>query len=86
MRRGGRQRRVEERTAEIQTALRADQLAAPDVVSAAMGSTVAAMVAVVGELNAQIARLEAELSDRFEKHPAAKVRHGTRSAQRTREG
>jgi hypothetical protein len=73
LRRGGRQRRVEERTAQIQAALRADQLAAPDVVSAAMGSTVAALVAVVGELNTQIARLEAELSDRFEKHPDAKV-------------
>jgi transposase len=65
LRRGGRQRRVEERTEEIQAALRADQLAAPDVVSAAMGSTVAASVAVVGELNTQIARLEAELSDRL---------------------
>ena len=51
LRRGGRRRRVEERTAQIQAALRADQLAAPDVVSAAMGSTVAALVAVLGELN-----------------------------------
>lgn len=73
LRRGGRQRRVEERAAEIQAALRAAQLAAPDVVSAAMGSAVAALVAVVGELNTQIARLEAELSDSFEKHPDAKV-------------
>ncbi len=73
LRRGGRQRRVEERAAEIETALRAAQLAAPDVVSAAMGSTVAALVAVIGELNTQIARLEAELSDRFEMHPDAKV-------------
>ena len=73
LRRGGRQRRVEERAAEIQTALRAPQLAAPDVISAAMGSTVAALVTVVGELNTQIARLEAEMSDRFELHPDAKV-------------
>src|SRR3954453_19487112 len=73
LRRGGRQRRVEERTAEIQAALRADQLAAPDVVSEAMGATVAALVAVIGELNAQIGRLDQELSDRFEKHPDAKV-------------
>ena len=73
LRRGGRRRRVEERAAEIQAALRAAQLAAPDVASAAMGSTVAALVAVVGELNTQIARLEAELSDRFETHPDAKV-------------
>jgi transposase len=38
-----------------------------------MGATVAALVAVIAELNAQIARLEAELAVRFEKHPDAKV-------------
>src|SRR5215210_3312950 len=42
--RGGRQRRVEERAMEIQAALRTDQLAASDVVSEAMGTTVAALV------------------------------------------
>ena len=73
LRRGGRQRRVEERTAEIQASLRSAQLAAPDVVSAAMGSSVAALVAVIGELNTQIGRLEAELADRFDQHPDAKV-------------
>ncbi len=73
LRRGGRQRRVDERAAEIQAALRSAQLAAPDVVSEAMGTTVAALVAVIGELNAQIGRLEAELSERFEQHPDAKV-------------
>ncbi len=45
----------------------------PKRLSVAMGSTVAALVAVLGDLNTQIARLEAELSDRFEKHPDAKV-------------
>ncbi len=73
LRRGGRQRRVEERATEIQGVLRSAQLAAPDVVSEAMGTTVAALVAVIAELNAQIARLEAELADRFEQHPDAKV-------------
>ena len=73
LRRGGRQRRIDERAAEIQAALRADQLAAPNLVSEAMGSSVAALVAVVGELTTQIARLEAELADRFESHPDAKV-------------
>jgi transposase len=38
-----------------------------------MGATVIALVAVVAELNAQIARLEEGLADRFEKHPAAEV-------------
>ena len=73
LRRGGRQRRVEARTQEIQAALRTAQLAAPDVVSEAMGATVAALVAVIAEINAQIAKLEESLADRFEKHPAAKV-------------
>jgi hypothetical protein len=73
LRRGGRQRRAEERAGEIQAALRSAQLAAPDLVSEAMGATVRALVAVVGELNVQIAGLEATLADRFEQHPDTKV-------------
>ncbi len=73
LRRGGRQRRIEERAAEIQAALRTDQLAAPTLVSEAMGASVAALVAVAAELTTQIARLEVELADRFESHPDAKV-------------
>jgi transposase len=73
LRRGGRQRRVDERAAEIQTALRAEQLAAPALVSEAMGAVVTALVAVAGELSAQIAGLETELSHRFDGHPVAKV-------------
>jgi transposase len=73
LRRGGRQRRVEERAAEIQAALRSPQLEAPSLVSEAMGASVRALVAVLGELQAQIVRLEAELADRFEQHPDAKV-------------
>jgi transposase len=73
LRRAGRQRRVDERAREIQAALRSAQLTAPDVVSEAMGSSVSALVAVIAELNTQVARLEAELTDRFEQHPDAKV-------------
>ena len=73
LRRGGRKRRVEERAAEIQAALRAEQLAAPDVVAKAMGASVAALVAVIAELNTQIAWLESELTDRFDKHPDAEI-------------
>jgi hypothetical protein len=40
--RGGRQRRVDERTAEIQDALRSAQLQAPVVIATAMGASVAA--------------------------------------------
>jgi Transposase/Transposase IS116/IS110/IS902 family len=73
LRRGGRQRRIDERADAIQAALRTEQLAAADLISEAMGSTVAALVAVAAELTVQIGRLEVELADRFEQHPAAKV-------------
>jgi transposase len=73
LRRGGRQRRIEERASEIQAALRTEQLAAPTRVSEAMGQVVKALVAVSAELSTQIAALEAELADRFDEHPAAKV-------------
>jgi hypothetical protein len=73
LRRGGRQRRVEDRAVEIQQALRAPQLEAPAVVADAMGASATALVAVIVELTTQIRRLEAELADRFEQHPDAKV-------------
>lgn len=73
LRRGGRQRRVDERAIEIQTALRSEQLEAPPVVANAMGATVTALVAVAVELSTQVARLESELSEHFEVHPDAKI-------------
>ncbi len=66
LRRGGRQRRIDDRTVEIQAALRSEQLEAPTVVAEAMGASVAALVAVITDLVAQTARLEQELADRFE--------------------
>jgi transposase len=73
LRRGGRQRRVDERAAEIQAALRSPQLQAPTLVATAMGASVSATVAVIAEMVAQTARLAEELSSGFEQHPAAKV-------------
>jgi transposase len=73
LRRGGRQRRVEERAIEIQTVLRSDQLEAPPVVADAMGASVTALVAVITELVAQTRQLEQELGDRFDQHPDAKI-------------
>jgi hypothetical protein len=75
LRRGGRQRRVDERATEIQQALRAEALHAPALVSEAMGSTVRALAAVATELTIQIAVLEAELAEHFEQHPDAKIIH-----------
>jgi transposase len=73
LRRGGRQRRADERASEIQTALRSEQLEAPPIVANAMGATVAALVAIAVELTTQIERLESELSEHFELHPDAKI-------------
>lgn len=73
LRRGGRQRRIEQRTVEIQTALRAEHLTAPDVISDAMGTAARALVAVIVELTAQIAVLEDQLGDHFDQHPDAEI-------------
>jgi transposase len=73
LRRSGRQRRITERTEEIHAALRSDQLEAPEVISDAMGSSVTALVAVIGELGTQIDRLEADLAEGFDQHPDAKI-------------
>jgi transposase len=73
LRRAGRQRRVEERSMEIQQALRTPQLEASTVIADAMGASARALVAVVVELTHQIDGLESELADRFEQHPDAKI-------------
>lgn len=73
LRRGGRQRRVDERASQIQAALRAPQLAAPAAISTAMGVSVSASVAVIAAMSAQIAELAGELEAGFESHPDAEV-------------
>jgi transposase len=73
LRRGGRQRRIDERAGEIQAALRAPQLAAPGAISTAMGASVTASVAVIAAMVAQIAELARELEAGFESHPDAEV-------------
>ena len=55
----GRQRNLDTRALEIQTALRTEQLAAPAAVTAAFGATTRAAVGIIAELNHQIADLEA---------------------------
>ncbi len=73
LRGGGRQRRVDERAEQIRTALRTDQLAAPPLLSEAMGSTVIALVAIATELTAQIGRIENDLATSFDQHPDAEI-------------
>jgi transposase len=73
LKRGGRQRNIDRRAAEIRDALRSQQLEAPPLVADAFGATVAATAAVVSSLNEQIAQVEARLVERFEQHPDAEI-------------
>lgn len=73
LRRAGRKRRIEERTTEIQDALRKEELAAPRLISNAFGASVTALVGVLIELNRQIAALEDEITTNFEQHPDSKI-------------
>ena len=73
LRRGGRTRRLAERTAAVQAALRAPQLPPAPALAAAMGATVTALAGVIAEMNTQIAALEQQLAADFEQHPDAEV-------------
>jgi transposase len=73
LRRGGRQRNVEETAARIQAALRAEQLEAPASIARAYGIITASAVRIIESLNREIALLEEALSEHFEAHPTAKV-------------
>src|SRR6478752_3849591 len=69
----GRQRNLDTRAQNIQTALRTPQLTAPAAVTAAFAATTRATVGIIAELNHQIAELEAELATHFETHPDADI-------------
>ena len=73
LRRGGRTRRVDERTAQIQTALRAPQLQPSPVIAAAMGAAVSSLALVIAEMTRQVTVLERQLAADFEQHPDAEV-------------
>ena len=73
LRRGGRTRRLAERAAAVQSALRAPQLPPAPALAAAMGATVTALAGVIAEMNTQIAALEQQLAADFEQHPDAEV-------------
>jgi hypothetical protein len=73
LRKGGRQRNVERRTEEIQSALRAEQLEAPELIAHAHGLITRSAVSLITTYNEQIVELEGALSEHFEQHPDAKV-------------
>ena len=73
LRRGGRQRNIERRAAEIQAALRAEQLQAPPLLSDAYGTICRSAVALIVAFNDQINALEKALAEGFEQHPNAEI-------------
>jgi len=73
LKRGGRQRNLDTRAAEIQTALRSPQLAAAPAVTTAFTATTRSLVEIIGALNTQITELESELATHFEQHPDADI-------------
>ena len=73
LKRAGRQRNLDRRATDIQAGLRTEQLAAPDAVVSAFAASTYATVGVLGELNRQLAKLEAALADRFSQHPDAVI-------------
>jgi len=73
LRRAGRQRRVEERAAQIQVALRAEQPEAPALIAEAFGRAATASQAVISALSDQIGELERELAERFSAHPDVEI-------------
>lgn len=73
LRRGGRQLKVEAKAAEIQQALRAEQLQQGPVVAAAYGRIVESLVKVIEATNRQIAELEEVLTEDFSAHPDAEI-------------
>ncbi len=73
LRRAGRQRYIASRAAEIQAALRMDQLAARPGVIAAYAASVGAIVAVLTSMATQIEILEAEVRQSFGRHPDVEI-------------
>jgi transposase len=73
LRRGGRQRNLAKRAAEIKHALRAPQLEAPAVLADAYAAALRSGVAVLREIVEQIAVLQAQLQACFRSHPDAEI-------------
>ncbi|MEX2553048.1 MAG: transposase, partial [Actinomycetota bacterium] len=73
LRRGGRQRNLDIKAAEIQAGLRTEQLQAHAPVIVAFAAIARSEVAIIAELNRQIDALETALADRFEQHPDADI-------------
>jgi transposase len=68
-----RRRDIAAKAAQIQAALRSEQLAQPAVVTAAYAASVRALVAVLATLNEQVKALHGQVEAHFGQHPAAEI-------------
>ena len=73
LRDAGRQRNITTTASKVHNALHADYLQARPLVGEAFGITVSAQVAVLTELNRQIAEVESQVSAYFRRHPDAEI-------------
>ncbi len=73
LRRGGRQRNIDNHAERIQAALRSEQLTAPARIADAYGVVTRSTVTVITSLNREIALLEEALGEGFDEHPDAKI-------------
>jgi transposase len=73
LRRAGRQRNVEARAAQIQAALRTEQLRVSGSLERTYGVIVSSLVGLIAGLNTQVAGLEQDLHGAFEQHPDAGI-------------
>lgn len=73
LRNAGRQRNIDTRAQAIVEGLRVETLSAPPAVVSAFAATTRAQVALIAELNTQIAGLETALAAHFEQHPDADI-------------
>ncbi|MDQ6785021.1 MAG: IS110 family transposase [Actinomycetota bacterium] len=73
LRRVGRRRYLDPTATKIQAGLRSEQLDPPTVLADAYGAAIAATVAVVATMTAQLAILETQLADLFAQHPDTEI-------------
>jgi Transposase/Transposase IS116/IS110/IS902 family len=73
LRRAGRQRNIEARAAQIQAALRSEQLRVAVSLEQTYGVIASSLTGLIAGLNGQIAGLEHDLHGAFEQHPDAEI-------------
>ena len=68
-----RRRDIDQKAAQIQAALRTEQLGQPPVITAAYAASVHAIIAVLQVLNTQVKTLQGQVEECFGQHPAAEI-------------